>query len=494
MLKRSSSASKRDELPPHNSEAERIVLGCVVSNPEHGAGLVERLRLRDFYDLQHQLIFTAMRQAVRKGRLPDSVIVREELKASTDGERVDLSYFASLPDGTVGMFDAYLEILEEKESRRELLRLAVIAKETACDESKTPSDLLRDFRHIVEQTIAPSPRREWFRFLSPSECRDYTPPDGYVLVGDNHITRGSVAVIAGAPGIGKSRAATALAVAGATGADWFGLPVHARFRTAIIQTENGLSRLSDEYREIAEGGLDEWIRVTDPPPYGMAFGNPEFCQQLGSWLEEWKPGVVIIDPWNSVARDNKQEDYLNAFEQIRSVMPKGEMAPAPMIVAHTRKPQGHERRSGRSLLHELAGSYSMGSVPRSAFFMLPASDDTNDERIVWECGKNNNGRMGARSAWFRRNGLFLPCADFDWESFDGDGATKGLRKSIEAKDVARLLEGRKMAYSRLVSEIMEDFRVSERTAKEAVSRAKAEGLIIPNTDRLYEVVQGASPL
>jgi hypothetical protein len=42
--------------------------------------------------------------------------------------------------------------------------------------------------------------------MSPSEIFAYEPPPGIVLVGDNHITRGSVFVIGGALGVGKSRA------------------------------------------------------------------------------------------------------------------------------------------------------------------------------------------------------------------------------------------------------------------------------------------------
>ena len=50
--------------------------------------------------------------------------------------------------------------------------------------------------------------------------------------------------------------------------------------------------------------------------------------------------------------------------------------------------------------------------------MQAASDDTTDNRVVWTCCKNNDGDLGARSAWERRNGLFAPVADFDWTAFD----------------------------------------------------------------------------
>jgi hypothetical protein len=64
--------------------------------------------------------------------------------------------------------------------------------------------------------------------------------------------RGSVFVIRGAPGVEKSRVSVALAVAGTTVSDWFGLKTHRRFKTMIIQTENGLFRLSKKFTELDE--------------------------------------------------------------------------------------------------------------------------------------------------------------------------------------------------------------------------------------------------
>ena len=72
----------------------------------------------------------------------------------------------------------------------------------------------------------------------------------------------------------------------------------------------------------------------------------------------------------------------------------------------------------RSLLNEVAGSHVLGSVARCAFALQPASEEEADDRVVWSCCKNNDGELGSRSAWHRRNGLFAPCPDFDWEGFD----------------------------------------------------------------------------
>ena len=42
-----------------------------------------------------------------------------------------------------------------------------------------------------EVSLPPKPR-EWFKFYTPGECKDYEPPPGFVLVGDCHLVRGSV--------------------------------------------------------------------------------------------------------------------------------------------------------------------------------------------------------------------------------------------------------------------------------------------------------------
>ena len=304
------------------------------------------------------------------------------------------------------------------------------------------------YRHSSEPLV---------EFRKPSELAKFVPPDGWNLVGDHHIQRGAPFVIAGAPGCGKSRVLTSLAIAGATGAGWMGLKVRSRFRTMIIQCENGPVRLANELRDIVEPDFDEWIRITPPPPLGFAFDDPDFCEQLKDQIAKFEPDIVAVDPWNRVAADDKGRDYKDAFEKLLAILPTGERPPALGISAHTRKPKHDERTSGRGLMNTIAGSYVIASVPRTAFVLQPASDDTEDARVVWTCCKNNDGELGARSAWERQNGLFAPIEDFDWEAFDDRGERKEARRVLSPELIKAILRGNPegLTKSELVHELVD---------------------------------------
>jgi hypothetical protein len=292
--------------------------------------------------------------------------------------------------------------------------------------------------NVVQVEVIQEAPRPLIEFKTPLQLKNFVPPPGIVLVGDCHVVRGSVFVIGGAPGVGKSRASVALAEAGATGHDWFDLTVHRKFKTMIIQTENGLFRLSREFGELDCDALEDYVRICEPPPFGLCFQRDEFKTQLSAAISGFAPDVVIFDPWNAAAHDDKAKEYLQTFDALRSVLPVGDYAPALGIVAHTHKPKADQRASGRALLNLLSGSYVLGSVPRTVFVMQAVSDDTNDNRIVWTCCKNNDGELGERLAWERRNGIFAPVHNFEWDTFDNPRSDQ--RVTITADEMAEVFD------------------------------------------------------
>jgi PAS domain-containing protein len=119
-------------------------------------------------------------------------------------------------------------------------------------------------------------------------------------------------------------------------------------------------------------------------------------------------------------------------EDVETIVPKWRAA------LEAGEPFVGESRVRRGLLNLLAGSYVLGSVPRCVFVMQLASDDPEDNRVIWTCCKNNDGELGARSAWERRNGLFAPVSDFDWDTFDNPNPND--RVTITSEDMATIFE------------------------------------------------------
>ncbi|MEO8353977.1 MAG: AAA family ATPase [Chthoniobacteraceae bacterium] len=290
-----------------------------------------------------------------------------------------------------------------------------------------------------ETATKPPKFLEWF---SPSELRDFQEPEGHNLVGDYHLQRGAISVLAGAPGVGKSRAALSLAIRGAYGeGDWFGLPVHCQFRTLMLQNENGLVRLHHDFEEIKlPAAFDSWLKVSSPPPLGMLMDNPLFRIELRAMVKDFSPHLLTVDPWNSVARDAMEKDYQQAFVWLREVLSESKENPACLVVAHTRKPKADDRARGRGLINLISGSYTIFSVPRSAMILQSASDEMEDDRVVFSVVKNNDGKSVKPTAWERRDGDFFEAEDFDWSEFNEGSGSKKKGPAVSEEHLRELFD------------------------------------------------------
>jgi len=404
---------------PQAREAELALLCATLIAPAQVLPKVPDIAPADFYNPLAGDWWQIILALHKEGAAVDVATISARLpENNADDLRALLSEVVTAQAGLPAAAGDYAAAIRVAKQRRDLIQLAHWLTEGAFDKDVDVAHIERETIRRLTAIPSTHPVAPVLEFLPPSELRDYRPPEGIVLVGDCHIVRGNVFVIGGPPGVGKSRGAVGLGVAGATGANWFGLKVHGRFRSMIVQNENGRFRLQREFADLDCPALEDFLRVCPPPPLGLAFDRAEFQAALAAAIADFRPDVIVVDPWNAVARDEKAKDYLETFNAIRAVIPTGDNAPALGIVAHTRKPKGDERATGRGLLNLLAGSYVLGSVPRSVFVMQAASDDPTDNRVVWTCCKNNDGELGERSAWERRNGLFAPVADFDWTEFD----------------------------------------------------------------------------
>lgn len=278
------------------------------------------------------------------------------------------------------------------------------------------------FGETVQASVARKTQSSLISFYSPCELKSYEAPPDECLVGDNHLTRGAMSLLGGAPSVGKSRATLSLAILGARGhGQWFGRPIRCRFKTLIIQDENGLGRLSDDLRRVDDvQELDPYISISGQSLFGLALRNADFRAEIKNKLKTFEPDLVVIDPWTNCTTDSTEKEYSEALARWREILSDADRFPSWLVVHHLRKPKTDDRHRGKSVAYLLSGSDTLHRAARSIFVLQSASDDVEDDRVVCTVCKNSNGQYGPRSAWRRAACSFEAVPDFDFEEFDGD--------------------------------------------------------------------------
>lgn len=464
---------------PHSEADERAALACVLLAGNEGSqgevdALLAQLRPTLFFLQDHQDILSAMTRLRGARHAVDAVTVGTHIVkerggdgiVTADGSRL-LDLVSKLPEASPSWhnFPTYLETLQEQYLRRWTLakkdRLLALASDP-----KLSMDTLRDeFAEISDtaQKIG-RPKSAALQAVKMSDHLLYRPTEALGLVGDTDVTKGyqGVTVLAGPPGSGKSLAAASLAIAGAIGSGyWMGRQVHRQFRTLIVQCENGAMRLRKEFEAMKvhhpKVDFDAWTRVTLPPEGGLPFHRPEFRRELGRLVEEFKPDVMVVDPWTAVAAEDAAKDIIDKLAEIRSMLPAGDACPALVIVAHTKKPRQEDKGNrGRALMYSVSGSQALVATARCVYVLLPFTDDIQDDRVLWVCAKLSDSESPpADTVWHRRLGtMFTHCGDNPLDYWDDD---KDNRTWLTLDMVREAMKGgRLVTQSRLADQLADD--------------------------------------
>lgn len=482
--------AQTDDLPPHATEAEEGALSCVIQSGDAGSqqnveAMLHQLRPTFFYDHRCRTLHAALVHMRMDNKAVDSAMLLLWLKANkSEGELMNkleecggkeyLNKLAGVSPSPLN-FNYYLPTLKEYALRRYCLakqaRLGEIAKATEL----TPEQLREEFSELYEQSAnIGTSTQPLIHIVSPAQAKAFEPDPGDYLIGDGLITRGTFVTIAGVPGVGKSRLATTLAVAGARGnATWMKLPVRSKWNTLILQQENSSIRLKKEFSAVPEKFNDN-IRISDGLSHGLAFDKPEFRRELRRIWEDWPFDMLVIDPWNKVTAEDGQKDYMEAMVNIEQCF-RGVRMPTVVIVAHLRK-RGRDEgnrsiKKGRELLDEISGSLGLGSSSRSVFTVQAVSSDLADYRIIFDIAKNNDDEnldsSQTRSAWIRANGAFEAINDFDWDEVDNPGDPE--RRKVTEEMVSQLIGSEKpMNQNRLAKRLSEEFKIGQSTAHRAI--------------------------
>lgn len=139
-----------DRLPPHDQEAERAVLGCVLLDWQMVIPIcVQKIGARQdfFYDLRHQTIYRIMVEMYDAQEAIDLVTLRSWLEFQNELESVGgLSYITKLTEAvpSAANITYYLDILSEKVGSRRLIRLCTTQVSRAYDNAAPSEDLISE--------------------------------------------------------------------------------------------------------------------------------------------------------------------------------------------------------------------------------------------------------------------------------------------------------------------------------------------------------------
>jgi replicative DNA helicase len=132
-------------IPPHDSDAERSVLGAVLIDEDAIIKVSDVLTPSSFYERSHQVIFEAMRELYEKREAIDVVTLTNRLKKKKALDDVGgASQIAKLSNivSTAANVESYARLVREDFIKRQLISLSGQVSELAFDEGKDAEDIL----------------------------------------------------------------------------------------------------------------------------------------------------------------------------------------------------------------------------------------------------------------------------------------------------------------------------------------------------------------
>ncbi|RMF12799.1 MAG: replicative DNA helicase [Candidatus Dadabacteria bacterium] len=148
-------ATPEQRSAPHQSDAERAVLGAVLRDNHQMDNLVDVLSPDDFYVGIHRRMFAAMQELNRRGEPIDTVTLVEAIDRDALDEAGGVGYITDLFDMTLPGTDPmyYAGIVAEKSRRRQLVHIATEVAGRAYDPDEPVDELVGETeRRLIELT------------------------------------------------------------------------------------------------------------------------------------------------------------------------------------------------------------------------------------------------------------------------------------------------------------------------------------------------------
>ncbi|MGL5721601.1 MAG: replicative DNA helicase [Brevinema sp.] len=213
---------------PHSLEAERAVLGAALVNQKALFACVEALTENDFYDVAHQKIFQSIVGLETSGSPVDLVSITNKLSRQGELSKIGSSTLVDLAERytTVANIEHHIRIVKDHSLLRALISASRRVIDIAMKQENDVSSILDEAGSIIFDVVEKKETSEYhllheyikrafkqFEDLKKSGTALRGIPTGYPDIDNltNGLNKGTLIVLAGRPGTGKTAFALNLA-------------------------------------------------------------------------------------------------------------------------------------------------------------------------------------------------------------------------------------------------------------------------------------------
>jgi len=327
----------------------------------------------------------------------------------------------------------------------------------------------------------------------------YEPTPDRDILGQAILRAGNLTLLMGQPGLGKSTASFALAVANVRGDhDFAGISLNPKPRRWLfVGNENGKDRWKEHFADAArtlnaeqQTALDKQIHVAalfedENPDLTL----PDREDRLESTVRAAQADVVVLDPWTEIVPNEVESMMVRAsIASLRGAIRRANPDAAILVVCHA--------KAGKEMVADSLGNFGAGnaqrgnrmlySSARASLLLVPFAEEGTD--LVLALNKCNDGpKMGPRRITFDRKAFrYVEREDFNLEEWTEHLRAKTRPKRKVTAEVIEdsVREGHNTSKA-LVAHLAD--RAGERSVKGAIKTAVGMKMILRSGRGKYAI-------
>jgi len=317
--------------PLHDQNAEKVILSTVLLKEAALIEAMQYLKVSDFYNISHGIIFSAIQEAVQKGLAPDLIIVNGILKnKNADDALYSLIDLSNIP-ATVNHSEIIRQIIEYSR-KRELLNRVELIIENISHPLKCSDGIISDLRSITQELNYNPCQNTCLITIADLLDKEFPEPR-FIIPGI--IPEGN-SVVTSAPKGGKSHLVLDIMTSLSLGVPVLGIETTPQ-KTLYLALEDTQRRLKNR---IERQNVGDIRRSTNCVLTTQWKTGAEGLLELHNYIQAEKPKLIAVDTLGVFSRMKDFKDYSETTDIMTGLKNLShENNTSIILVHHTRKSQ-----------------------------------------------------------------------------------------------------------------------------------------------------------